>query len=41
MVWYNNMTEQQRKDFQKIIAVCGMGAGLILLVPMVFCFVLH
>lgn len=39
MAWYKNMTEQQKKDFKKIIAVCAVGAIVVLLVPMCFHFV--
>ena len=36
MVWYKNMTEKQKKDFKKVIAVCVIGAIMVLLVPTVF-----
>ena len=36
MVWYKNMTEQQKKDFKKVIAVSVIGAIIVLLVPTVF-----
>jgi hypothetical protein len=36
MKWYNDMTEQQKQSFQKVIAVCVIGAILILLIPMAF-----
>ncbi len=35
MNWYNDMTEHQKSNFKKIIAVCGIGVILILLIPMV------
>ena len=40
MKWYNNMTEQQKRNFKKVIAVCVVGAILILLIPMIWKFVL-
>ena len=36
MKWYNDMSEQEKRSFQKVIAVCVEGAILILIVPMVF-----
>lgn len=36
MKWYNNMAEQQKQSFKKIIAVCVVGVILILLIPTVF-----
>lgn len=36
MKWYNDMTEQQKQSFQKVIAVCVVSAILILLIPTVF-----
>lgn len=36
MKWYNDMAEQQKRSFQKVIAVCVVGALLILFIPMVF-----
>lgn len=36
MKWYNDMTEQEKQSFQKVIAVCVVGVILILLIPMVF-----
>ena len=36
MKWYNDMTEQEKRSFQKVIVVCVVGAILILIVPMVF-----
>ena len=36
MAWYKNMTEQQRKDFRKVIVVSVIGAIIVLLVPTVF-----
>lgn len=35
MKWYNDMTRQEKQSFQKVIAVCVVGAILILLIPMV------
>ena len=40
MKWYNDMSEQQIKIFQKVIVVCLIGAILILLIPMVMHFFL-
>ena len=40
MKWYNDMTEQEKRSFQKVIAVCAVGAILILLIPMVCHFIL-
>lgn len=39
MKWYENMTEQQGKDFNKVLAVSVIGAIIVLLVPMVFHFI--
>ena len=36
MKWYNDMSEQEKRSFQKVIAVGVVGAILILIVPMVF-----
>ena len=36
MKWYNDMTEQEKRSFQKVIVVCLVGAILIPIVPMVF-----
>ena len=36
MKWYNDMTEQEKRSFQKVIVVFVVGAILILIVPMVF-----
>ena len=36
MKWYNEMTEQEKRSFQKVIVVCVVGAILILIVPIVF-----
>ena len=30
MKWYNYMTKQEKRNFQKVIAVCVVGAILIL-----------
>ena len=35
MKWYNDMTEQEKRSFQKVIVVCVVGAILILIVPSV------
>ena len=40
MKWYNDMTEQEKRSFQKVSAVCVIGAILILLIPMVWHFIL-
>ncbi len=39
MKWYNNMSEQQKRSFQKVIAICVVGAILILLIPIVLHFI--
>lgn len=39
MKWYNNMSEQQKRSFQKVIAICIVGAILILLIPIVLNFI--
>ena len=36
MKWYSYMTKQERRNFQKVIAVCVVGAILILLIRIVF-----
>ena len=36
MKWYNDMIEQEKRSFQKVIVVCVVGAVLIFIVPMVF-----
>ncbi len=36
MKWYKNMPEQQKKDFNKVIAVCLAGTAAVLLVPVIF-----
>lgn len=36
MKWYNSMTKQQKRNFQKVIAVCVVCAILILLIRIVF-----
>lgn len=40
MKWYNDMTEQQKRNFKKVIVVCVVGAVLILLIPMIWKFIL-
>lgn len=40
MKWYNDMTEQQKQNFQKVIVVCIVGVISILLIPMIWKFVL-
>ena len=40
MKWYNDMTEQQKRKFKKVIVVCVVGAILILLIPMIWKFIL-
>lgn len=39
MKWYDDMTEQEKRSFQKVIVVCVVGAILILLIPMVWHFI--
>lgn len=34
MDWYKNMTDNQKKDFNKVLIVCASGTVLILLMPM-------
>lgn len=36
MKWYSYMTKQEKINFQKVIAVCVVGAILILLIRIVF-----
>lgn len=36
MTWYKNMTEQQRKDFDRVIGVSIIGVFLVVLIPIVF-----
>ena len=36
MKWYNDMSEQEKRSFQKVITICVVGAILILIVPMIF-----
>ena len=36
MTWYRNMTEQQKKDFKKVIIVSVIGIVAVLLVPTIF-----
>ena len=36
MKWYNDMTEQEKQSFKKVVAVCVAGAILILLIPMIW-----
>ena len=36
MKWYNYMAKQEKRNFQKVIAVCVVGANLILLIRIVF-----
>ena len=36
MKWYSYMTKQERRNFQKVIAVFVVGAILILLIRIVF-----
>ena len=37
MLWYRNMTSQQKKDFKKVIIIGIIGAIIVLSIPMVFC----
>lgn len=39
MTWYKNMTERQKKDFDKVLAVSIIGVIIVLLVPMVLHFI--
>ena len=41
MKWYIDMTEKEKNDFRKGIAVSGRGALRVLLVPIVFHLVLR
>ena len=36
MAWYKNMTEQQQKDFNKVLGTSIIGVIMVLLVPMIF-----
>ena len=36
MKWYNDMSEQEKRSFQKVITICVVGAILILIVTIVF-----
>ena len=40
MKWYNEMTEQQKQSFQKVLAVCLVAAIIILLIPIAMHFFL-
>ncbi len=40
MKWYNDMTEQQKQSFKKVIFVCVVGIILILIIPMIWKFIL-
>lgn len=40
MKWYNDMTEQQKRNFKKVIVVCVVAVILILLIPMIWRFIL-
>lgn len=33
---YHNMSETEKRDFQKVVAVCTAGAALILILPLLF-----
>ena len=39
MTWYKNMTEQQKNNFNKVLAVSVIGTLMILTVPLVFHFI--
>lgn len=39
MTWYKNMTEQQKKDFNKVLGVSIVGAIMVLLISVVFHFI--
>lgn len=41
MKWYNDMTEQQKQNFKKVITIFVVGAILILLIPMVMKWILY
>lgn len=41
MKWYIDMTEKEKNDFRKVIAVSVLGAISVLLVPIVFHLVLR
>ena len=36
MTWYKEMTEQQKREFKKVITVSVIGAIIVLLVPIAF-----
>lgn len=40
MKWYSDITEQEKRSFNKVIAVCVVGTILILLIPMIWHFIL-
>ena len=33
MNWYRNMNKTEKRDFQKVVAVCTVGAIFILIIP--------
>ena len=37
MKWYTNMDKEERRNFQKVIVVCAVGAISVLMVPIGFC----
>lgn len=39
MTWYKEMTEQQKREFKKVITVSITSAIVVLLVPIVFHFI--
>lgn len=36
MAWYKNMTEQQKKDLNKVLGTSIIGVIMVLLVPVIF-----
>ena len=39
MTWYKEMTEQQKREFKKVITVSLIGVIVVLLVPIAFHFI--
>lgn len=36
MKWYDDMNQQEKRSFKKVITICVVGAILILLIPVFF-----
>ena len=39
MTWYKEMTEQQKREFKKVITISVTGAIVVLFVPLAFHFI--